>query len=92
MLIVLANVSLAFIFGFGLAIYLFFSRLNVGKAVRWAGGITVGCILGAVMAVIDFWIIWPPASVLFTIIGFALMVLIAALIIFTPSKRQAKNN
>ncbi len=86
MMIVLANVGLAFVFGFALAIYFFFYRLNLSRLWRWSGGIVGGLILGAVMAMIDFWIIWPPVNTLLFLGGFAFMILIALLMVGNPNK------
>ncbi|MFZ3102205.1 MAG: hypothetical protein WA131_07450 [Desulfitobacteriaceae bacterium] len=89
MTLILVNLGLAFIFGIYLSFHFFFYRLKIGKPWRWLGGIVGGLIVGTLMAIIDFWIIWPPASILSVVVGFALMLLIVKILIGYPKLWQS---
>lgn len=81
MMIVLLNVGFAGLFGFFLSIYYFMYRLNLSNLWRWLGGIVGSLIIGSIMALLDFLMIWPPNDIYTTIIGFTLIILITALLV-----------
>lgn len=88
--IILINLSLAFLFGVYLSFHFFFCRLKLARLWRWVGGIVGSLLIGTIMAMIDFWIIWPPANPLATIVGFALVLIIFKLFTGYPSCNSLK--
>ncbi|MFZ3102597.1 MAG: hypothetical protein WA131_10390 [Desulfitobacteriaceae bacterium] len=91
MMLVLVNLGLSFLFGIYLSFYFFFNRIVISSPLRWLGGIVGGLIIGSLMAIIDFWIIWPPASILSVIAGLGLMILIVKILIGFPKLGQSNN-
>ena len=84
MTLILVNLGLAFIFGIYLSFHFFFYRLKIAKPWCWLVGFIGALIVGTLMAIIVFLIIWPPASVLVTVVGIALMLLIVKTLIGYP--------
>jgi len=82
--LILVNLGLAFIFGIYLSFHFCFYRLKIGNPWRWLGGIIGGLIVGTVMAIIDFWIIWPPVGMWTIVVGFALILVITKILTGYP--------
>lgn len=89
MMAVLLSVSLAGLSGFALSIYFFIYRSNMRNPWRWPAGIFCGLVIGGLMALIDFMMIWPPATILSTTVGIALMLLITFALIGWPKPWQS---
>ena len=89
MTLVLVSLGLAFLFGIFLSCYFFFYRLKIGRLLRWLGGIVGGLVVGTLMAIIDFWIIWPPVSIVSVVVGVALMLLIVKMLTGYPKLWQS---
>jgi len=92
MTLVVVSLSLAFILGIYLSIHFFFYRLKVSKPWCWLGAIVGGLMVGTVMAFIDFWIVYPPTSMLTVVVGVALMLIITMILIGYPKFWQSNND
>jgi len=84
----LGNVVVAGLLGFCLSIYCFMFRLHLANPWRWLAGIGGGLIIGTLLAVIDFLIIWPPTNIFVSIFGFACIAATAMALIGYPRVRQ----
>lgn len=88
--VVLVNLGLAFLCGIGLSFHFVFNGLKMGNPWRWLVGLFGGLIVGTLVAAIDFWIIWPPANLLATVVGFAMMLLIILILLAYPRPWQPR--
>jgi prepilin signal peptidase PulO-like enzyme (type II secretory pathway) len=91
MTLVVVSLGVAFLFGIYLSFNFFFHRMKTSNPWRWLASIVGGLIVGTLMAIIDFWIIWPPSSILTVIVGVTLMFLIAKTLLGYPKLLQANN-
>jgi len=89
--LVVVSLCLAFIFGIYLSFHFFFNRLKISKPWRWLAAIVGGLVVGTLMAFIDFWIVWPPTSILTLVVGVALMIFITIILIGYPKFWQFKD-
>ena len=92
MMAVLLSVSLAGLSGFALSIYFFIYRSQMRNPWRWFAGIISGLIIGGLMALIDFMMIWPPATIVSTTVGIGLMLLITFILVGFPNSWQSRKS
>lgn len=85
MFIYMLCIAVAYLWGFLLSIYFFIYRLNLSNPWRWPVGIIGGLILGFLMALIEFFIIWPPVTQFSALAGSGLILLITLLAIGYPT-------